>query len=102
KLNAAWEIAPYLLLGLIAGIIAPGFLRLLELAESLFNRISAPIFIRMAIGGLIVGALAIFHPEVCGNGYSVISSILRGEWLWQALAVVLLLKVLATASTFGS
>ena len=102
KLNATWEIGPYLLLGLFAGIIAPAFLRLLEAAESLFCRISAPVYVRMTIGGLLVGALAIFHPEVCGNGYSIINSILRGEWLWQALALVLLLKVLATASTFGS
>src|SRR5258708_30450414 len=51
---------------------------------------------------LIVGALAILHPEVCGNGYSTVSGILRGEWLWQALAVILIFKVLATTATFGS
>ena len=51
----------------------------------------------MWLGGLIVGALAVFHPEVCGNGYSAVNTILRGEWLWQTLAVILVFKVLATA-----
>src|SRR6266403_4810824 len=51
---------------------------------------------------LIVGALAILHPEVCGNGYSTVSGILRGEWLWQTLAIILIFKVLATSATFGS
>src|SRR5216110_106827 len=57
---------------------------------------------KMCVGGIIVGGLAISHPEVCGNGYSVVSGILRGEWLWQALAVILICKVLATTGTFGS
>src|SRR5216110_2120183 len=57
---------------------------------------------KMCVGGIIVGGLAISHPEVCGNGYSVVSGILRGEWLWQALAVILIFKVLATTATFGS
>ena len=35
------------------------------------------------LGGLIVGALAVFYPQVCGNGYSAVSGILRGEWVWQ-------------------
>ena len=51
---------------------------------------------------LIVDALAILNPEVCGNGYSTVSGILRGEWLWQTLAVILVFKVLATIATFGS
>jgi len=56
----------------------------------------------MCAGGLIVGALAVFYPEVCGNGYSVVNGILRGQWLWETLAVILIFKVLATAATFGS
>ncbi|MGZ5003993.1 MAG: ClcB-like voltage-gated chloride channel protein [Chthoniobacterales bacterium] len=102
KLNASWEIGPYLLLGLSAGIIAPFFLRLLDKSEDLFGRISLPVYVRMMLGGLIVGALAVLHPEVCGNGYSAVSAILHGEWLWETLAVILIFKVLATAATFGS
>ena len=102
RLNGNWEIVPYLLLGLCLGVLAPFFIRLLQASENLAARIAAPVYVKMCIGGLIVGALAIFHPEVCGNGYSAVNAILRGEWLWQTLLVILIFKVLATSATFGS
>jgi chloride channel protein, CIC family len=102
QLNSSWEIVPYLLLGLCCGLTGPWFTRLLRASESLVERINAPVYIKMCAGGLVVGALAILQPEVCGNGYSAVNAILNGQWLWQALAVILLFKVLATAATFGS
>ena len=102
QLNQNWEIVPYVLLGLAAGLTAPWFIRLLDTAENWVGRIAAPVYIKMFVGGLIVGAFAFWHPEVCGNGYSVVSGILHGEWIWQALAIILILKILATTVTFGS
>jgi len=102
QLNGNWEILPYLLLGLGAGLLAPWFIRLLRATENLIGHIRAPVYLKMCGGGLIVGVLAIFHPEVCGNGYSTVSGILRGEWLWQTLAIILIFKILATTATFGS
>jgi CIC family chloride channel protein len=102
QLNRNWEIIPYLLLGFCVGLVAPWFIRLLRASEARAARIAAPVYIKMCVGGLIVGALAVVHPEVCGNGYSAINAILRGQWLWQTLAIILLFKVLATAATFGS
>src|SRR5438552_14887530 len=102
RLNRNWEIVPYLLLGLGCGLIAPWFIRLLQASEKWAEQISAPVYLKMCVGGLIVGALAVFYPQVCGNGYSVVNEILRGQWLWQTLALILIFKVLATAATFGS
>jgi chloride channel protein, CIC family len=102
QLNGNWEIIPYLLLGLFAGLLAPWFIRLLRASERLAGQIVAPIYVKMCVGGLIVGIIAVFHPEVCGNGYSAVNAILKGEWVWQTLAVILILKVLATSATFGS
>jgi CIC family chloride channel protein len=102
QLNRAWEIGPYLFLGLVSGLVAPWFIRLLQMTERLFEHLSAPVFVKMFVGGLIVGAFAVFYPEVCGNGYSVVDGILRGQWLWQTVALILVFKVLATAATFGS
>jgi chloride channel protein, CIC family len=102
RLNRNWEILPYLLLGLTSGLIAPWFTRLLRGSEKLAEQIPLPGYLKMCIGGLIVGALAVFYPQVCGNGYSVVNEILRGQWLWQALALILIFKVLATTATFGS
>jgi CIC family chloride channel protein len=102
QLVSPWELFPYLALGLIGGGVAPWFLRVLRKSEQLFSKIKAPVFVRMALGGLIVGALATYRPEVCGNGYSVVDSILHTSWAWQMLVVVLVFKILATAATSGS
>jgi chloride channel protein, CIC family len=102
QLNGNWEIIPYLLLGLFAGLLAPWFIRLLRASERLAGQIVAPVYVKMCVGGLIVGLIAVFHPEVCGNGYSAVNAILKGEWVWQTLAMILILKVLATSATFGS
>src|SRR5262249_19039285 len=55
RLNGNWEIVPYLLLGLASGLVAPWFIRLLEASEKWTERISAPVYVKMCAGGLIVG-----------------------------------------------
>ena len=102
RLNGNWEIGPYVLLGLGSGLIAPWFIRLLRASEKWAGHISAPVYLKMCAGGLVVGALAVFYPQVCGNGYSVINEILRGQWFWQTLVLILIFKVFATTATFGS
>jgi CIC family chloride channel protein len=102
KLNSTWEIIPYLGLGLLSGVAGPWFLRLLDTSVRIFARLRLPIYLKLSLGGLIVGLLAVRYPQVCGNGYSSINAILRGAWLWQTLAIILVCKVLATSATFGS
>ena len=102
KMGSNWEILPHLLLGLTAGLAAPWFLRGLRLSEKLFAATKLPPPLRLALGGLVVGALAMAYPQVCGNGYSVINDLLHGNWLWRGVLAVLVFKLLATAATFGS
>ena len=102
RLQSNWEIIPYLFLGITAGLAAPWFLRLLHASETLFSKLTLPRFARMAIGGLAVGILAVFYPETCGNGYSVVNKILHGNYFWYSLLFILLFKLAGTAATFGS
>ncbi|MEP6821849.1 MAG: ClcB-like voltage-gated chloride channel protein [Chthoniobacterales bacterium] len=102
RMHGNWEIVPYLFLGIAAALVAPWFIRLLRASERAAGRVRLPVYLKMCLGGLIVGTLAVFHPEVCGNGYSAVNSILRGEWIWQTLAVILIFKIVATTATFGS
>jgi CIC family chloride channel protein len=92
----------YIILGLVCGLLAPWFLRSLRVAETFFLGLRLPLPARLSAGGLGVGLLAIHVPEVCGNGYTVVGSILRGEFVWGALLVILVCKWIATASSVGS
>ena len=74
-----WEMGPYVVLGLISGATAPFFLNSLRQAERFFIALKLPVVARLALGGLLVGVIAINVPRVCGNGYSVVVEILSGK-----------------------
>lgn len=101
-LSSYWEIPPYVVLGLACGLCAPLYLRFLRRSEAEFQRLSLHRIARLTLGGAIVGGLAVLRPEVCGNGFDVLYSILHLEWAVPALLLVLALKVVATGATFGS
>jgi chloride channel protein, CIC family len=95
------ELAVYAGLGLLAGGAGPLFMLLLSRGESLFNRISVKPA-RAALGGALVGSVAIFLPEVTGNGYEAINLIL-GEQLSIGLVLLLLFaKALVTMASVSS
>jgi CIC family chloride channel protein len=88
--------------GLAAGIVGAIFLAITRRSRRLFARLPLGIPGRMALGGLIVGAIAIVAPDVTGNGFAPISRLLSGDVLAQPLWLLLVLKVLATAAIVGS
>ncbi|EUC18067.1 ClcB-like voltage-gated chloride channel protein [Paraburkholderia hospita] len=99
---AGLEVLLFVALGLLCGAAAPQFLRLMDTTKAGFRRLPTPLPVRLALGGLIVGILSVWTPEVWGNGYSVVNSILHSPWTWSALVVVLVFKLIATAATVGS
>ncbi|BDC38131.1 chloride channel protein, CIC family [Paraburkholderia steynii] len=99
---AGLEVLLFVALGLLCGAAAPQFLRLMDTTKAGFRRLPIPLPLRLALGGLIVGILSVWTPEVWGNGYSVVNSILHSPWTWSALVVVLVFKLIATAATVGS
>jgi CIC family chloride channel protein len=57
---------------------------------------------RLTVGGLFIGLIAMSHPEICGNGKSMIQEILSDHLLLGAVGLILFLKVAATCISFGS
>ncbi len=102
QISSNLEIIPHAMLGLICGFLAPWYLRFLQGSERAFTRLPIPIPLRLALGGLIVGALAILSPQVCGNGYSAIDALLHGDVRWKGAVFLLARKLRATAATLGS
>ena len=97
-----WELILYAVFGVLLGHLAPPFLALLAWSKARFASLPAPLYVKFAIGGLIVGSVSVVFPQVWGNGYSVVDAILHGRLIGWLLLAVLLAKVLSTASTVGS
>ncbi|HEX4151602.1 MAG TPA: ClcB-like voltage-gated chloride channel protein [Steroidobacteraceae bacterium] len=97
-----WELILYAVFGVLLGHLAPPFLALLAWSKARFAALPCPLYLKFAIGGLIVGLISVLLPEVWGNGYSVVDAILHDRLLGWMLLAVLLAKVASTASTVGS
>ena len=97
-----WEVFTYLGLGVLAGVVAPWYLEMLNGSKRLFSNWIGPLWLRLAAGGLVVGVISVGWPQVWGNGYSVVNSLLHEPWAWQTVASVLVMKLLATSASSGS
>ncbi len=97
-----WELILYAVFGVLLGHLAPPFLALLDWSKRRFEALPGRVSLKFALGGLVVGLISIGFPQVWGNGYSVVDSILHDRLVGWLLLAVLLAKVVSTASTVGS
>jgi CIC family chloride channel protein len=74
----------------------------LDLSDRLFKRVHLPLEARAAIGGLVVGLLAWWIPEVWGNGYDGVREVLAAMVAPTVLLPLLLAKIAATSASLGS
>jgi len=94
------ELVAYAALGVVIAPIGVGFLRLLSLAERWWRHLPMPA--RPAVGGALCGVILCFLPAVAGNGFEEVTSILDGKLVVGTVALLLVMKPLATAASVGS
>jgi CIC family chloride channel protein len=58
-------------------------------------------FVQPAVAGLLIGIVAIWWPQVTGAGYEHIDEAMHDQYLWPVLALLGLLKILTTVTSFG-
>ncbi len=96
------EYVPFMLIGALGGFGSAAFVRVLSLGKKVFARSKLPVWASMALGGAIVGLIAIGLPQVYGNGFEATDRILHGNPTLLFLAVLFLGKMVATTATIGS
>ncbi len=113
--NIPW----YLLLGVVSGLISLYFSKMTLLLEGSFSKIKNT-YLRLILGGIVLGSLIYLFPPFFGEGYDTIMSLLEGntdlifsnsifsQFSENFLVVVLFmtglifLKVVASSSTNGA
>ena len=109
----------YLLLGVVGGFMSAYFTFVYEWVNRFFARFSSP-YVRLLIGGAVLGLLVFLMPPLYGEGHEVINHLKEGHpelslrdnifgWdLHNPWIIILLLaglafsKVVATSVTFGA
>ena len=100
-IGSFFEFPSFFLLGIVCAIVAIMFMRSIMFAEDMVNRTKAPIWIRPMAGGLAVGLMAIFLPQVLGVGYEATDTALKGGFgLWLLLTLIVA-KTAAVAVSLG-
>lgn len=117
----------YLLLGIAAALVGVGFIRMLAWFEDLFDNWKFPVSLKPAVGALLLGLLGFLYlhlpginfnnnptefqlgmplieniPHVYGPGFTFIEEALHGNTSFLIMALLVLLKPLATSFTLGS
>ena len=92
----------YLLLGLVCGLAAVGFSKLLYWMEDQFEKLPVDELWWPAIGALGLGIIGYFVPRVLGVGYDTIGDILNANLAWKLLLVVMVAKAVALVISLGS
>lgn len=113
--NIPW----YILLGIVCGVISLYFSRMSMSIECYYEKISNT-YVRLLIGGTVLGALVFIFPPFYGEGYDTIMLLLEGDVntvmsnsffaeraddfviMMIFMAGLILLKVVATSSTNGA
>lgn len=102
ELISSYEFIPYTILGILAGLVAVLFIKSIYQTQDLFERINMPPYLKPAVGGLVVGLIAIGFPQVYGVGYESINDALWGRDVKWLLGGLIFFKIIATSATLGS
>jgi len=102
ELYSLLDIPYYFVFGLLTALTAWLFIKVLYKSEDIFNSLKIPEYIKPATGGLIIGLIGLYFPQIFGVGYEVIESSVNGELALGVIIALVFLKILATSVTLGS
>ena len=112
--RSLWEFAFYPLLGILAALVGAAFVRILYRVEEGFEAWRVfPEWAKPAIGGALLGLLALLYPHLAGAdwqrtphffgaGYDIIAAALQNQLVLSTVLLLLIMKIAATSLTLGS
>ncbi len=97
------EFLAYAALGVIGGFSSLWFNKLVVVLRPRLKALpSWTQYVQPAAAGLIVGCIGLRFPQVMGAGYYYIDQAMHGEYVWHILALLAILKIIATTVSFVS
>lgn len=97
------EIPFYIVFAVVCALV--GYLYVLVfygLRDHFFRKIPVPNMLKPAIGGLLLGVMALWFPELMSGGYGWIQQAIDGKLVVDLLLILCFGKILATSLTISS
>jgi CIC family chloride channel protein len=97
------EFAVYAVLGVAGGVISVAFTKLLLGMRARFLRFPQnTVWFQPVAGGLMVGLMGWFVPQVLGVGYGFVGEALNGKMAVQLMLLLVVLKLFAVTTSYAS
>jgi CIC family chloride channel protein len=97
------EFLIYAVLGLLGGLLSVAFTKLLlKLRERFLRLPRKTMWFQPAIGGVAVGIMGWFVPQILGVGYSYVGKVLNGGMAVRLMVLLLVLKFFAVIISYAS
>ena len=97
------EFIVYAALGVVGGLGSVAFVKLLLGLRQWFKGFPKwSVWFQPVAGGLTVGLMGFFLPDVMGVGYSFVGKVLNGDVVLRTVVLLAILKIVATAVAYGS
>src|SRR5260370_20377737 len=97
------ELGIYAVLGVAGGFVSVAFTKLLLWKRARFLRFPRKtVWFQPVAGGLMVGVMGWFVPQLLGVGYKHVGEVLNGRMALRLMVLLLLLKLIAVATSYAS
>ncbi len=97
------EFAVYAVLGVVTGFVSIAFAKLLLGMRKRFLRLPRwTVWFQPVSGGLLVGLVGWFVPQVMGVGYGYVGLALNGSMTLKLMALLVILKLLTVTTSYAS
>jgi len=97
------EFGIYAVLGVAGGLVSVAFTKLLLRTREWFMSLpKKTVWFQPVAGGVLVGVIALFVPQILGVGYGYVGDALNGRMTLGIMAILVVLKLIAVTTSYGS
>ncbi|MFQ5957704.1 MAG: chloride channel protein, partial [Candidatus Brocadiales bacterium] len=103
-LESPWELILYCMLGICAGILATGFTKTFYTLDDIFKSLNIHYITKAIIGGVIIGIVGIFFPQLFGLGFGALDKLLydASSFTIPLIVILCLMKIILTSVTLAA
>ena len=97
------ELIPYCFFGVVCAGVGYVYVKVFYgFRDHFFKKLQIPKMLKPAVGGFLLGLVALLFPQIMDGGYGWIQAAMEGKMFWGTMLALVFMKILATSCTISS